>query len=353
LRLFSGGEIEAFEFIRRHARLRAEQHFPLEASLHAYRCGHRVLSHWLREAALTTQPKSIELVISAVADFAIEYTNAISSVSASEYVTQARLLAGADGDRRVELLNILLSGYDESDGRVTQLLKRAGYLELRQAYCIAIVQSTNAAEMESPARVQRIATAIAESIAGTSIRALTGVRNNLVVAVLSDRRRTSGWTAPQSALADRVAPQLLALGPAVIVGLSTDHPSTSFLPKALQEATMALDFASVSQRVVQYAGLPLRDLLVHHGNDYVQSAPPAWLAAFIDANARAEGGLVKTLRGVAEADMNVQKAARKLNRHPNTIYARLEKIRDITGLDGQRYRDLTELLLAADCWRMS
>ena len=50
--------------------------------------------------------------------------------------------------------------------------------------------------------------------------------------------------------------------------------------------------------------------------------------------------------------MNVQKAAREIGKHPNTVYARIERIKDLTGLDGQRHGDLTELLLAADCWRM-
>src|SRR5688572_22559291 len=170
IRLFAGSEIGEFEFVRAHARQRAEQRFPLEAILHAYRCGHRVLSLWLREAALAIGPKNVEQAVSAVADFAIEYTNIISSIIASEYVAHTRVLAETEGDRRTELLNILLSGYDESDGRLAQLLKRAGYLEQRQAYCVAAVQSINPAEMESSARTQRIVNSIAEAMAGTSIR---------------------------------------------------------------------------------------------------------------------------------------------------------------------------------------
>jgi hypothetical protein len=348
LRLFAGGEIGEFEFIKTHAHRRAEQRFPLEAILHEYRCGHRTLSLWLREAALTVGPKNE--AVSAVADFAIEYTNIISSIIAAEYVAHTRILAEAEGDRRTELLNILLSGYDESDGRVAQLLKRAGYLEQRQAYCVVAVQSANPAEMENAARALRIVNAISEAMAGTSIRTLAGIRNNLVIAVLSDKRRQSGWTAPQSNLADRIRPLLLVLGPAVLVGISADHPSTSYLPKALHQATIALDFANVTSRVVQFSDLPLRDLLVHHGADYVQAAPPSWVATLVSADAKAEGTLIETLRAVADADLNVQKAARILGRHPNTVYTRIERVRNLTGLDGQRYRDLTELLLAADCW---
>jgi sugar diacid utilization regulator len=49
--------------------------------------------------------------------------------------------------------------------------------------------------------------------------------------------------------------------------------------------------------------------------------------------------------------LNVQQSGRQLGVHPNTIYSRLSRIREISGLDGQRYHDLVELLLAVDCWK--
>ncbi|MDP1866273.1 MAG: helix-turn-helix domain-containing protein [Bradyrhizobium sp.] len=351
LRLFDGGEVGPFEFVRQHARLRAEQRFPLEAVLHAYRCGHLILSHWIRNAATKCSPANLEGAISAVADFAIEYTNLVSSIATSEYVAHTRLLAQAEGDLRTELLNILLSGYDESDARVARLLRRAGYLDQRQSYCVAVAQPVNAAEMENPARAQRIVNAITDAVAGISLRKLAGVRDNLVTFIFSDRRRQSGWTAPQANLAERLHPLLLTLGPSVLVGISADHPSTSFAPRALHEARIALDFADHANRVIGFSTLRLRSLLVHHGSSYLQSAPPAWASALASADVRAEGILVQTLRAIADADMNVQKAARLLRKHPNTVYARIERIRELTGLDGQRYCDLTELLLAADCWQ--
>lgn len=168
---------------------------------------------------------------------------------------------------------------------------------------------------------------------------------------LSDIRRQSGWTAPQTKLAERLRSLLLNLGPAVIVGTSSDQPSTAFFPRALQEAMIALDFASVAKRVVQFSDLPIRSLMLHRGGDYMRSVAPAWVSALIDADARAKGSLVRTLRVLADADMNVQKAGRKLGIHPNTIYARLDRIKVLTGLDGQRHHHLVELLLAADCWQ--
>lgn len=350
LRLFSGGSVGDFRFVRDHAQRRAEQHFPLEVVLHAYRCGHRVLSQWLREAALATAPGSPDTMAAAVADFSIEYTNAISIIAASDYVTRTRLLTEAEGDRRSELLNILLSGHDESDGRVSRLMKRAGYLDQRQTYCVIAAQAVNPPEMENPERVRRIIDAIATAITGSSIRLLAGVRNNVVTAVLSDLRRQSGWTAAKSNLSERIQPLLMTLGPSVLVGVSADHPSTSYLPQALTEAGIALDLADVTQRVAMFTKLPVRGLLVLRGAEDVRKAPPTWLARLIAADGEASGSLIMTLRAFADADMNMQQAARQLSRHPNTLYARFARIHEITGLDGQRYRELTELLLAADCW---
>ena len=349
IRLLRGEAVGTFAFVRDHARRRAEQHFPIEASLHAYRCGHRVLSRWLRDAATAVTAANNEPVAAAVADFSIEYTNSISAICAAEYVAHVRSLAEAEGDLRSELLSILVSGYDESDGRVARLLKRAGYLEQRQTYCIVVVQSADPLEMENPARAQRIVDAVVGSVTDKSIRVLVGRRNNVVTAVFSATRRMSGWTAPQALLAGRLHASLLVLGPAVLIGISTDHPSTSFIPRAVREAMLALDFATVGDRVVLYSQLPIRRLLLHRAADYVQPALPAWAADLASADAKAGGDLVKTLRALADADMNVQRAARALDVHANTLYARIKRIHDLTGLDSQRYHDLTELLLAADC----
>jgi sugar diacid utilization regulator len=348
-RLFAGGDVGDFVFVRSHAHRRAEQRFPLEGTLRALRCAERVLAGWLREGALAVRPGLDTAALSNIASFASTYFDTVGAIFTADYVFQTRMLAEAEGDRRTELLNLLLSGYDEADQRVAQILRRAGFLEQRQAYCVVVAQSVNPGEMENPARAQRIATAIVEALAATAIRSLAGMRNGLMTVVLSDKRRQSGWTAPQSNLAERVRSQLEILGPAVVVGISGDHPSTAFIPQALNEATVALDFADVARRIVRFADLPVRDLLVHHGLDYVQGAPPAWIAALAEADARAGGALLSTLRAVADADLNMQQAARLLGRHPNTVYVRLEKVREITGLDAQRYRDLTELLLAADC----
>ena len=352
-RLLAGGSIGDFAFVRAHAERRSEQKFPLDAMLQAWRVVHRLLETHIRDAALAVADKDAQMtrVVAATTDFAGDYAGAVGTILTSAYVQHTRLLAEAEGDRRTALLGTLLDGYDESDQQASTLLRRAGYLKQRQSYCVVVAQSVNPREMENAARAQRIVDSVHEVIGGGSLRVIGGVRDNLAVAVVSGTRRASGWTPAQTRIADQVEPALLTLGPAVLIGISADQPSTSHIPRALNEAQIALEFASVTERVVPFTSLPIRRLLVHLGGDRVEPALPAWTTAFRDADAKSKGKLVATLRAYADADMNVLRAARLLEIHPNTVYSRLQRISDITSLDGQRFNDLNELLLAAEISR--
>ncbi len=337
-------------FVRRYAQRRAQQRFPLEASLHAYRCSHRILSSWIRDAALAVANSSAQVrkIVAAAADFAIEYTNAISTVATSEYVIHTRLLAEAEGDQRTELLNTLLRGFDESDSRTAQLLKRSGYLQQRQSFCVAVARSVDPREMENVARAQRMAESVGEALRDSPVRSLIGIRDGLVTIVMSATRRLSGWTAPQSLLAERVYPRLNQIGPAAIIGLSNDAPSTSHVRRAHNEARLALDFASVSNRVMAYSEIPFRQMVIRLARDHIQSALPAWLNALQAADRKARGSLSKTLRAYADANMNTLRTAKQLSVHPNTIYSRMQRIAGVTGKNALIYHDLTELLLAIE-----
>ncbi|MFN0184805.1 MAG: PucR family transcriptional regulator [Aquabacterium sp.] len=353
-RLLAGGAVGGFGFVQAYARRLAGLGLPIGAALQAYRCMQTGLAAWV-EGRVSTPRSSGTSVRNTrpqkAADLVATYLSTVSIVFASEYVAHTEVFAEAEGDRRAELLGILTGGYEPTDARVARLLKRAGYLEQRLSFCVALAQSTDPLEMENPARAQRIADAMVAAVASQSVRVLVGVRSNLVTAVFSDTRRASGWTAAQASLADRIRDQLLTLGPAVLIGLSSDQASTAFIPRGVHEATVALDFAHVGDRMVAFQTLSIRRLLVHRGIEHVQSALPAWSGALGEADAKARGQWVATLRALADADLNVQGAARQLRVHPNTIYARMQRIAELTGLDASRFHDLTQLLLAVDCGR--
>ena len=348
-RLLGGGLPGDFAFVRIHAGRRAEQKFPLDAVLQSYRALHRTLADWVRDAALEVADETAHLrrVVAAVTDFTIEYTGGAGALVTSEYVYQTRRLAEADADRRSELLNLLLDGYDETDQAASRLLRRAGYLRQRQSYCVAMARSVDPREMESAARAQRMADSIADALASAPVRTIIGIREHHVFAVISATRRQSGWTAPQSAVAEMVYPELKKVGPAALIGLSNDAPSTSHIPRATNEARLALDFATVAKRVMRYSRISLRQMVLARNQDAVQVSLPSWLDTFVEADRR--GALITTLRAYADCDMNLLKTAKLLEIHPNTIYARMRRIEQLTGLDAHRFHALNELLLALDC----
>ena len=346
-RLLGGDRPTELAFAERHAERRAQQRFPLEALLRAYRCSHRLIAPWIRDAARSLAPA--ETSDAATDDFALEYTDTVGHIATAAYVGQTRRLAEAEGDRRTELLNVLLSGYDESDRRTSQLLRRAGYLEQRQSFCVVAARSVDPREMENPARAQRMIDSLAGVLRDTPVRALFGIRDGLVVGVVSGARRTSGWTVPQSRLADRILARFEQIGPAALIGMSNDAPSTTHVRRAQEEARLALDFASVTRRVVQFAQIPFREMILRVAESDIHGALPSWLDALRAADGKAKGKLSATLRAYADSNMNALKAGASLGVHTNTIYARMRTITKATDKDPLRYHDLTELLLALDC----
>ena len=351
VRLLRGGGLGGFEFVQQHAHRRAEQHFPMEATLHAYRSGHKVLSRWLRESVLTaTSPaQEVQRATAAIVDFSMEFVDAISTTFASSYSAQALLLAEVAGDQRSELLHILLNGYDESDLRAARVLREAGFLGERQFFCVALARSVDPSEMLDVSRARRMADAIEQIVAELGVRRVVDVHNNKVTMVFGAVSRDSGWTAPRASLAKRIRAALLLVGNAALIGISNDAPSTSYVPTAYREATTALELATVSQRVVQFSEIPLRRLLLHFAAQDFSRVLPAWAAAFYDADDRSSGALVATLRAYARVDMNILKAADELGVHPNTVYARLQRVFDISGLQARSFDALNDLLIVCDC----
>lgn len=348
-RLLKTGEISDFEFVQHHVQRRAEQRFPLEATLHAYRCGHKIFLNALRNAMENVLGEASDRmgVSTSLADFTIEYTDAVSTVAANTYVTHTRLLADVAADERTELLNILLEGHDESDGRVAKLLRDAGYLGRRQSYCVVLARSLDPLEMRDAGRARRVADSLEKMFVDSPYKRLIDVRDHHVIAVLSDSRRASGWTSPTTDFAGRIARQLATLGNMVITGVSDDGPSTAAVPLAYRQAKLALNFATVSNRVAQFSAIRIQDLMQQLAGDDLAAVLPPWASEFSRADRKLNNAYLYTLEAYADANMNVMSAAQFLELHPNTIYARFTKISDITGLDPRAYHELTELLIIA------
>jgi sugar diacid utilization regulator len=195
-----------------------------------------------------------------------------------------------------------------------------------------------------------MADSIEQIFADLGVRRLIDLHNNKVTMVFAAVSRDSGWTAPRASLAMRIRTALSLVGNAALIGVSNDVPSTAHIPAAFREAATALELASVSQRVVQFAEIPLRSLLLHFAGEEFGRVLPAWATAFNAADSKANGALVGTLRAYASVDMNILKSAELLGVHPNTVYARLRRILNVSGLDARSFNALADLLVVCDCF---
>jgi hypothetical protein len=352
-RLLRGGTPGRFEFVHEHAERRAAQRFPLAATLHAYRSGHKVLARWLRESALMAASSAADSqrALAAIADFAMEYTDVISTTFAAAYSSRSLMLADVAGDERSQLLHILLAGHDEADLRAGRILRDAGFLDERQSFCVVLACSVDPTEMLDAARARRLSEAIEKIVAELPVRRIIDLHANKVTMVVAAVRRDSGWTAPRSSLVGRLADALAFVGNAAIIGISNDVPATAHVPMAHREAAVALELAGVARRVVRFAEIPLQRLLLHFAGEELCRVLPGWTHEFHEADAKSKGALVATLRAYARADMNVLKAAQALDVHPNTIYARFERVHELSGLQARSFDALSDLLIVCDCKR--
>lgn len=345
VRLARGGDVTTPAFVVDYATAAAEQYFPLEPILHAYRaCARALLPVMIGNDDASIEPAH---AIDAAA-VVLEFIDRLSTTAAEHHVDRSRLLADVASDQRGELLAILLGGHDESDRGVSRLLRDAGYLDRRLAFCVVLAQSIDPAEMSNPARARRLADFADRALAGIPGRRLVDIHRNKVAMVVSHVRRLSGWSTPDDGLAARVADELAKVGPAARIGVSDDALATALIPNAYRQASAAFEVSSVGRRVVRFSNIPLRLLMRHFAGEPFRRVLPAWASAYVDADDRMKGALTRTLAAYAEASMNVLAAARALGLHPNTLYARFERITAVTGRDPRRFHALSELLIVCE-----
>ncbi len=78
----------------------------------------------------------------------------------------------------------------------------------------------------------------------------------------------------------------------------------------------------------------------------MQGRLPPWANQLRADGAPERNELVRTLLTYIAADLSIERAARELFVHPNTIRYRLRRLSTLTGLDVRRFFDLVELVTA-------
>ena len=255
----------------------------------------------------------------------------------------ARLRGLVDAELRLrgELVNDLLNGMDDDAAAV-----RAEVLghDLNRPHRVVLVQGTAAHPADSGSG--DFLHAVRRAADETQLHALIGARSNSVVIV-------AGGGGDWAALRAATLHELGGGGECRIgVGEPCDRPSG--LPRSYREAELALRMqaaAAVSDQVSSYADLGVfRMLAALPEQRDVERFVRQWLGALIDYDARRGTELVNTLSEYLEQGGNHAVTSRRLSVHRNTLKYRMQRIRELSGLDPSQPDVRFNLQLAARAW---
>jgi len=169
--------------------------------------------------------------------------------------------------------------------------------------------------------------------------ALASLRGDLLVAVAADLDRVAAkdLVSAFSAAVRRVWPDLR-----LTWGVSREHREVLELPSALNEAKTAISAARRlgGEHVFLYEELGIVRLLLGSGDDPdLQTFIEEVTGPLVAYDRENDGSLIRTLRAFFDCDCSQRLAAERLFVHHKTLRYRLERIRQLTGLDLARHED--------------
>jgi DNA-binding PucR family transcriptional regulator len=249
------------------------------------------------------------------------------------------MVADADRERR-DLLEHLLAGEMPTRGPLLAAAQAHGIVADSRMLVAAAVTVNACADADAP----HVGSAAIACAGLHDAKTLVVVRQTEIVAVL-----VLGPDADPCRLCDRVDAlqrRLRSEGVALAMGVSTVATGVGELPRAYQEAHVALTGVGDEGGVEALARLTPFDYLALCADDTARRLVDPRLCAFLEEDRRRGGALTETIRAVADADLNLRVAAERLQVHPNTAQYRLRRIEERTGRNPRRIADLLDLLVA-------
>ena len=192
-----------------------------------------------------------------------------------------------------------------------------------------------------------LARAVERAAAGLQLEALQARRSGVVVLITHGRPNGRELYA---AVCRQVGSTTGGIG----LGGRCDSPAD--LPRSFEEALRALEARKVSRTpegVTAYDDLGIYRLLAATGNHeevarYVQE----WLGPLLDYDTRHGSDLVQTLSQYFECGGNYDSTSEALVIHRSTLRYRLQRIRELTGMDIGEVETRLNLHLATRAWRV-
>lgn len=314
-----GESADVLDAPRATGQRRAEQGVPLEAVLHAYRLGHRVV--W---DALVEQAKgggSVEILLEAASQV-WELVDTFSSAVASSYREQERALRQRDASRREALFDALMEGGGREHAVAADA---AASLDLPQAGRFAVVVVAGTAHGR----------AAGHQLAGRGLQAAWRTRADRELALVS-----LGATPLETVvrlldvvvgLRAGVSPVFEALGDADVAHRHAQTALRALPAKELGARTLDGDLP----RALLVTAPDLAERLVQRALGKVLGLPPDEREV-----------LLETLATWLATGGSASQSAARLYCHRNTVLNRLRRVEALTGGSLERVDDLVTWSLA-------
>ena len=240
---------------------------------------------------------------------------------------------------RGDLVDDLCTGTDDESAHARA--QAIGY-DLHRPHAVVVVQGRGKATGEALAR------AVEQAAADLGIGSLVGRRQGAVV--LLAQSPPGRWAELAAALAAEFPSGVVSVG----VGGRCDRPGD--FPRSAREAFVALGVRQASRQpagVTTYEGLGIYRILAGgEHNAEVEGFVREWLGPLLDYDAGHGAELVKTLSTYLECGGNYDETADGLAIHRSTLRYRLQRIREVSGLDLTDVDSRFNLHAATRAWRV-
>jgi sugar diacid utilization regulator len=195
-------------------------------------------------------------------------------------------------------------------------------------------------------RARRLCDSLAHFVARRAPDAIVSIREREMVVVAREREEARGDRRPGPvalAAACLAHVERLFPGMALTIGVGGTCRDPSEVAGAFAQARRTVGTLRRLGRhgqVVAFEDLGIHRLLLQVPDlEELRSFAREVLGALTAHEARHRSGLARTLAAYLRENGSLQRAARELHVHPNTVTYRLNRVEGITGLDLDRYQD--------------
>ncbi len=240
----------------------------------------------------------------------------------------------------------LLRGVEIRDTQARRLSALCGILP-GAPMAVAIARqlpSSDGKQVDLEVALRSFVRLVEQAVPSAVFGRLVDIRNDEVIVILCSHADTARGF--QKALRRHGFGRRAKNGLAAGVGVSLDTTEVARLPESLEEARLALEFATPAQPLLHFADIDLPEFLIRRADKTALRLIPAAARRLAPGNGSPAGELSRTLHAFADCSLNVKQTARRLGVHANTVYFRLNRINKLTGIDPRTFSGTLVLLTA-------